>query len=68
MRELNPVAAQLVGSPMHLILFKVVATGAGGAILFIWRHRSQIQQAAWWMCLVCVLLTFRWVVFDSVLN
>lgn len=68
MRELNPVAAQLVGSPMHLILFKVVATGAGGAILFVWRHRSQIQQAAWWMCLVCVLLTFRWVVFDSVLN
>lgn len=68
MRELNPVAAQLVGSPMHLILFKVVATGAGGAILFIWRRRSQIQQAAWWMCLVCVLLTFRWVVFDSVLN
>lgn len=68
MREINPLAAQLVASPIHLIAFKVAATGAGGAILFIWRRRTQIQQATWWMCLVCVLLTFRWVVFDSVLN
>lgn len=68
MREVNPLAAKLLQTPMQLVLFKVAATGLGFAILYVWRRRAQIQQATWWMCLVCVLLTFRWVVFDSVVN
>lgn len=68
MREINPLAAGLIKTPVQLVAFKVVATGIGFAILYAWRRRSQIQQATWWMCLVCVLLTFRWVVFDSVMN
>jgi hypothetical protein len=68
MKEVNPLAAGFVGSPLQLSLFKVMAIVVGFGILFAWRHRRQIQQATWWMCLVCVLLTFRWVVFDSMLN
>lgn len=68
MREVNPLAATLLKTPMQLVLFKVSATGLGFVILYVWRRRAQIQQATWWMCLVCVLLTFRWVVFDSVVN
>ncbi len=66
--ELNPVAARFINSPVQLTFFKLVVTSAGLGVLFVWRHRHQIQQAAWWMCLVCVLLTFRWVIFDSLMS
>lgn len=65
MREVNPLAAGFVRSPEQLAVFKVAATVTGLGILYVWRQRQQIQLATWWMCLVCVLLTFRWVVFDS---
>lgn len=65
MQETNPLAAGMLDSPLRLAGFKVLATGLGLGILYAWRRRAQIQQATWWMCLVCVLLTFRWVVFDS---
>ena len=68
MREVNPLAAGYIQSPLHLIALKVVATGLGCGILYAWRQRRQVQNATWWMCLVCVLLTFRWVVFDSVIS
>ena len=66
MSEVNPLANQFAASPMQLVAFKVVATGSALAILFMWRRVHQIQKATWWACLICVLLTFRWVVFDSI--
>lgn len=68
MREVNPLAAGYLQSPLQLIVLKVIATGLGCGILYVWRTRRQVQNATWWMCLVCVLLTFRWVVFDSVIG
>jgi hypothetical protein len=68
MTELNPLAAQFMDSPVQLACIKVFATAIGFGILFVWRQRRQVQQATWWMCLVCVLLTFRWVMFDSMMN
>ncbi|NQV25075.1 MAG: hypothetical protein HQ518_11985 [Rhodopirellula sp.] len=68
MREVNPLAAGFIQSPLQLVALKVIATGLGCGILYAWRQRQQIQDATWWMCLVCVLLTFRWVVFDSVIG
>ena len=68
MREVNPFAAGFIQSPLQLVMLKVCATGLGCGILYIWRQKPQIHDATWWMCLVCVLLTFRWVVFDSVLG
>lgn len=68
MREVNPLAAGYLQSPLQLIVLKVIATGLGCGILYVWRTRRQVQNATWWMCLVCVLLTFRWVVFDSVIS
>lgn len=65
MKEVNPVAARFVDSPMQLALFKAVCTGTGILILYSYRHRRSVQQATWWMCAVCVLLTVRWVVFES---
>ncbi|MEZ5944676.1 MAG: DUF5658 family protein [Planctomycetaceae bacterium] len=65
MAEVNPVARGMVSDPWSLALFKVAAMGIALVILYFWRHRRQIQQATWWTCLVCVLLMFRWVIFDS---
>ena len=67
-REVNPFAASILQSPIQLVAFKFAATGLGIGILYVWRHRRQIQNVTWWMCLVSVLLTFRWVVLDSVVG
>lgn len=68
MREVNPVAVMYMDSPQQLAIFKVFATLLGFSILYIWRQRPVMQQATWWMCLVCVLVTFRWVVFNSMMT
>jgi len=68
MEEVNPIAAQFINSPLQLTIFKLVATGIGCGILYAYRHRAQMQQATWWLCLVTVLLTFRWLVFDSMMH
>lgn len=68
MKEVNPVAEKLVSSPLQLAIFKTFATGIGFGIFYLWRQRRQIQVATWWMCLVCVLVTFRWIIFDSAIS
>ena len=67
MNELNPVASTLTDSPVVLIFFKVVATTIGVGILYLKRHRQVVQQTVWWICLITILLTFRWIVFNSLL-
>ncbi len=67
MRELNPMAVHLVDSPELLVVFKMVVTLLACGILLTLRAQPKAQFATWWMCLVCVLLTFRWVVFQSLM-
>jgi hypothetical protein len=68
MREVNPLASGLIHSPTALTLFKVAALSVSFAIFYTLRSRPIVQQAVWWMCLVSVLLTFRWVVVDSLVG
>ena len=65
MKEINPLAAGLIHTPTSLAFFKVTATAIGCGLLYAFRDRRRVQEATWWMCLVCVLVTFRWVMFDS---
>jgi len=65
MTEVNPLAASFIHSPSSLALFKVTATAIGCGVLYAFRERRRVQEVTWWMCLVCVLVTFRWVMFDS---
>lgn len=65
MREVNPLAAGIIDSPMALAVFKVLATSLGFGLLYVLRTQKRGQEVTWWMCLVCVLVTFRWVMFDS---
>ena len=65
MKEVNPLAVGIVHSPQALAAFKVIATSLGFALLYALRKQKRGQEVTWWMCLVCVLVTFRWVIFDS---
>lgn len=65
MREMNPLGSQLIENPVWLVAFKVTATLIGCGVLYAMRHHHRARKAAWWMCLVMTVLTFRWLVFNS---
>jgi hypothetical protein len=65
MTELNPMAGSLIQTPWALAAFKLSATLVGATILLGLRRQRRAQVASWWLCLVCSLLTFRWVAFHS---
>lgn len=65
MLELNPIASHFIHDPLSLIAFKASATLLGCGLLYALRRHSRAQLASWWMCLVCTMLTFRWLVFNS---
>lgn len=64
-RELNPLASRWVKDPQALLAFKTAATLVGCGLLFALRRHPRAQVAAWWLCLLCTVLTFRWIVFNS---
>lgn len=64
-RELNPLGAQLIHDPAALSAFKIVATSVGCALLYHLRSHRRAADATWWMCLVMTVVTFRWVMFNS---
>ena len=67
MRETNPIGASLTDNPMMLASFKIVLTLFAITIIGkLWQHRAA-QLAAWWSCLILMLLTVRWLAFDSML-
>lgn len=65
MRETNPIAANLISSPWQLVAFKFLVTAGACGILYSLRSHQAVQKATWWMCIVCILLTFRWVMMSS---
>lgn len=65
MQELNPMGSSLLGEPVRLILAKVGATIMSAGILIALRTNPRAQKAAWWVCLLCTLLTMRWLVLNS---
>lgn len=65
MAELNPLGSRLIDDPAALIAFKTGATTVGCGILVLLRRHPTARLASWWMCLVLTVLTFRWIVFNS---
>ena len=65
MRELNPLGAALIDDPFVLIALKSIATLTAVALLFALRQHRVAQHGAWWACLICTLLTVRWLTFNS---
>lgn len=65
MQELNPLGAKLIEKPIFLIAFKAAATLVAAGLLAALRNYRRAQLASWWLCLVCALVTCRWLVFNS---
>lgn len=67
MKEVNPLGAALIDNPQALIALKTAATLFAVTLLYVLRQHRAAQQGAWWGCLVCTLLTARWLTFTSML-
>ncbi len=63
--ELNPLAGSLIDSPLMLSIFKLSMTCFGVGILWFLRMYAGAQKAAWWLCLILILVTIRWLVILS---
>jgi hypothetical protein len=63
--ELNPIGNGFMDKPIALIGLKLSATMVSALILFQLRPYRIAQVTSWWLCLVCVMLTLRWVMFNS---
>lgn len=65
MSELNPLGSRLIEDPLSLAMFKTGTTLVSCGLLVALRRHAQAQFAAWWLCLLCTILTFRWLVVNS---
>ena len=63
--EMNPLGSQLVENPALLTAFKLTTLLLACAILYALRRYRGAQVASWWMCLLCTVLTFRWLTYNS---
>ncbi len=65
MKELNPLGAALIDDAVGLIAFKTFVTLMAVLLLYSLRQHRSAKEGAWWACLICTLLTVRWLTFDS---
>ncbi|MBN2023658.1 MAG: hypothetical protein JW809_12805 [Pirellulales bacterium] len=64
--ELNPLGNHLlIEDPRALVGFKFASLLAGASILFWLRRYRGAQLAAWWLCLLCTIVAFRWATYNS---
>ena len=63
--ELNPLARSMLTESASLATFKISAVVLGtGLLLYLRRYRGA-EVASWWTCFTYTILTFRWVVYNS---
>ncbi|MCP4784636.1 MAG: hypothetical protein GY878_13870 [Fuerstiella sp.] len=65
MKELNPLGAALIDDAVGLIAFKTCVTLMAVLLLYSLRQHRSAKEGAWWSCLICTLLTVRWLTFNS---
>ncbi|NLS92900.1 MAG: hypothetical protein GXX96_12165 [Planctomycetaceae bacterium] len=63
--EMNPLGQRLAGAPLLLTAFKLATLLGACGILYALRRYRGAQVAAWWMCILCTVLTFRWLTYNS---
>ncbi|QEF97462.1 EF hand [Stieleria maiorica] len=62
--ELNPVGSELLGD-YSIAIFKLLTLALTVTLFLRLRHFRGAQIGSWWMCLVCTLVTWRWLVSES---
>ena len=65
MRELNPFGSNFINDPNMLVIFKMGIIALAVGLLFALRQYRHAQVGAWWACLICTLLTARWLTLNS---
>jgi hypothetical protein len=65
MRELNPFGSNFINDPNLLVVFKMGIIALAVGLLFGLRQYRHAQVGAWWACLICTLLTARWLTLNS---
>jgi hypothetical protein len=63
--EMNPLGSHILSEGSSPTWFKLLTLMFSVLLLFFLRRYRGAQIASWWMCLVCTLLIFRWIVLDS---
>jgi len=63
--EMNPLGNRFLLDGAFLAAFKGISLFAGITLLFVLRKYKGAQVASWWACMICTLVTFRWIVLDS---
>ncbi|MHB8866168.1 MAG: hypothetical protein ACYC6N_27610 [Pirellulaceae bacterium] len=64
-RELNPLGSHLLADGVSPTVFKLTAVAVSVVLLLGMRRFRGAQTASWWLCLICTLVTFRWLMLDS---
>lgn len=67
MREVNPIGGMFLDNTAQLIQFKILLTGLAVGLMFSLRRYHRVQVASWWVCLILILLTVRWLTFSSMM-
>jgi hypothetical protein len=62
--ELNPLGSRLQ-DPALLAAFKITTLLGACLILLALRRYRAAQIAAWWLCLICTIVTFRWLTYNA---
>lgn len=65
--ELNPLGGSISKNPIALSALKLGSLLLGCGLLFFLRKYRGAQFASWWLSLVCVVVTFRWAAFNTML-
>jgi len=63
--ELNPLGGSLLNNLVFLSIFKIAIFLAACVTLVSLRRYHGAQLASWWLCLVCTIVAFRWLTYNS---
>ncbi len=64
-QEMNPLGSRILLDGNALTLFKLSSVLASLTLLFVLRKYKGAQLASWCVCMICTLVTFRWIILDS---
>jgi uncharacterized protein DUF5658 len=59
-RELNPVAAALLESPIALVAYKAALVAVGSTILLLYRNVRVVEWGSWLVLAAYVWVAIRW--------
>lgn len=63
--ELNPLCGSMLNNLVCLSIFKITLFLTACITLVSLRRYHGAQLASWWLCLICTIVAFRWLTYNS---